>query len=1566
MGRVRDDNSTVTVNPLSDVDDGPATEDFEQADAELAPPDWEINPANHLWASPDKAAYLRTLLDNTLADGVIVGVILANTMIMLIFHPGNKVSDSTKTLLETVDLCFTIFYTVEAVLRIMGDGFVTDVPKGGNADGSEKDLQERLGYHSYWASSWNRLDFTIVTVAWMTYIIEVFSEGRNFINITMLRALRVLRIMHAFRFLSGIRAILNSLGRAAEGMGNIGLMFGFFYAIYMIVGMSLFGGALLTACVTEEEAEACNATLHPPTKPTNMLIWGGDMCDVLDECPGSFADCEDGGNVCMIVGDNTRGGLAGFDNAPAALLSLFIATTGDNWQDMTWVLQWSPGSSSGLAYPFMVSIQVLMSMVAINIFVAVICGAFDEVRAEMGDGESAFAEAAGDEDAQKEDEDDEDSEWQVARPKGWEAPSYQSDAIEKITEATWFDVVSTSLIIANVGTLCMIHHGMSVDLAAFVEMSDAIFTLLFDIEMIVKVLGLGWTRYWSVSFNKADALVNVSCTLGLLGSMLGEDSAAIGLIKVFRLTRVLRIMRLLGKIEIVRELLDVVLGSWVAVINLCVFIVYCLGVFALFGMHMMGDMDEFSDLNAFLDEGTGDPAAVPRPTFENFIMAFSTCFLMMTGDRWKVTMFTYMQTNGLHAVFFFSFLWILCSCILMNLFVAVVVENFSLAEDEKLKKQKLKFDKQTQDPEVRNLFRRLFDKLGCKNMLEAIEEEHGPEGKSWFIFTKDNPLRKCCTAIVDNAIFDYVLAVLIAANCCMIAYEGPPGSLDKETKDLFDVIDIVLLLIFWIEFDLRTVSMGFMLTKESYLADKWCKLDFLIITTGLMAVIYSDSPDMREVANLCRLFRLLRPLRLLNKVEGMRHIIEALAQSAGGLFGVVLLGFVFYVMFAILGVNLFSGKFFKCDDLEVIGQQDCVGTMTYEAECPTPHAYPMDGRKCIYMGEPKWRIAQGYSFDNVGAALQTLFLVGTTAGWSEALYLSMDITDVGLQPIRNNTQLAALYWICFLFICSFALINLFVGVLIYLFGVSSGTSLQTEAQQRWTLMMAASINHDDDPDHDQKGQRIPQHPVRAKLFNVIKKPWFENGITYTIVFNVIVMMSNYYPEPEGWSFILEVLNYICLCIFTVELIMKLVALGPIEYIRNHWNKIDCFVVLVSWFFIIIGGSKSVQTIGRCLRVFRVVLLVKRFKGLQQIFQLFFISIPAAINVLCLLFMLFFMYACLGMYMFGHTKNLAGFDIVPDGRGVRTYCPSNQQGSPYGDLTCKFGNYDERGNFRNFSNAVKFLLQISSGEDFMLIVPELSLSEPFCTPHSEDDDGNVVYGDCGHPMAFAYVATFYMLAAWLLMNMIIGVIMENYEKIRAFDSLELKADDLQNLMDEWTFHTQDAEGGIQVEQGGKLPTARLQGYFRSMAKAHCPVVPKDFALTWYADVLHTLEGNYHMSYEEQQEGYTFNQILRTLIQIEAGGHHALTMKEQAEAEQASERDRSAKIVVGVIRSWRRQQDNPELQNIARVAMTLRMRVLSSRKLEGIEIDAPRDRVDSSSAGTGGQNAQEDQEGQEDSE
>ena len=118
---------------------------------------------------------------------------------------------------------------------------------------------------------------------------------------------------------------------------------------------------------------------------------------------------------------------------------------------------------------------------------------------------------------------------------------------------------------------------------------------------------------------------------------------------------------------------------------------------------------------------------------------------------------------------------------------------------------------------------------------------------------------------------------------------------------------------------------------------------------------------------------------------------------------------------------------------------------------------------------------------------------------------------------------------------------------------------------------------------------------RGSVYDIIVSEVFERIINFTIVFNILVMLCNYFPEPDGYKLLLEVLNAVCLFVFTIEAILKNIGLGFPRYVRDHWNKLDLFVVFSSLLFMILGVDSFVQ-VARCLRVFRIVLLLKTATG----------------------------------------------------------------------------------------------------------------------------------------------------------------------------------------------------------------------------------------------------------------------------------------------------------------------------------------------------------------------------------
>lgn len=103
---------------------------------------------------------------------------------------------------------------------------------------------------------------------------------------------------------------------------------------------------------------------------------------------------------------------------------------------------------------------------------------------------------------------------------------------------------------------------------------------------------------------------------------------------------------------------------------------------------------------------------------------------------------------------------------------------------------------------------------------------------------------------------------------------------------------------------LKILALGFLFNQGAYLRDAWNLLDFIIIASGYLGMILAGGGVNLSVL---RSFRVIRPLRTISSIEGLRVIVQALLNSMTLLRDTILVLLFFFLIFAIAGVQLFSG-----------------------------------------------------------------------------------------------------------------------------------------------------------------------------------------------------------------------------------------------------------------------------------------------------------------------------------------------------------------------------------------------------------------------------------------------------------------------------------------------------------------------------------------------------------------------------------------------------------------------------------------------------------------------------------
>ena len=192
---------------------------------------------------------------------------------------------------------------------------------------------------------------------------------------------------------------------------------------------------------------------------------------------------------------------------------------------------------------------------------------------------------------------------------------------------------------------------------------------------------------------------------------------------------------------------------------------------------------------------------------------------------------------------------------------------------------------------------------------------------------------------------------------------------------------------------------------------------------------------------------------------------------------------------------------------------------------------------------------------------------------------------------------------------------------------------------------------------------------------------FEIFIFACICINTVVLALSWYGMDQQIIDVLEILNYIFTFIYSIEMVIKMIAFGK-GYFEDSWCIFDFIIVLSAWIgMILFKGFNidvgSISTIIRSFRIARVLKLIKSAKNLQQIFKTFMLAIPELMNVGALLILFLFLFSVLGVSLFAEVKLQ---EVM-----------------------------NRHANFENFGRAILTLLRVSTGEGWVGIMQDAARS-----------------------------------------------------------------------------------------------------------------------------------------------------------------------------------------------------------------------------------------------------------------
>ncbi|KAE8620103.1 hypothetical protein XENTR_v10010099 [Xenopus tropicalis] len=600
-----------------------------------------------------------------------------------------------------------------------------------------------------------------------------------------------------------------------------------------------------------------------------------------------------------------------------------------------------------------------------------------------------------------------------------------------------------------------------------------------------------------------------------------------------------------------------------------------------------------------------------------------------------------------------------------------------------------------------------------------------PPYSSMFILSTTNPLRRLCHYIVTMRYFEMCILMVIAMSSIALAAEDPVQP-DAPRNNVLRYFDYVFTGVFTFEMVIKMVDLGLILHQGAYFRDLWNFLDFIVVCGALVAFAFSGGSKGKDISTIksLRVLRVLRPLKTIKRLPKLKAVFDCVVNSLKNVLNILIVYMLFMFIFAVVAVQLFKGKFFYCTDESKEFQRDCRGEYL---------VYDKSEVKAQKREWKKWP----FHYDNVLWALLTLFTVSTGEGWPDVLRHSVDATYEDQGPRPGFRMEMSIFYVVYFVVFPFFFVNIFVALIIITFQEQGDKIMEEyslEKNERACIDFAISAKP--------LTRHMPQNKqsFQYRMWQFVVSPPFEYTIMALIALNTIVLMMKFHGSSNTYENVLKTFNMVFTSLFSLECLLKIMAFGAPNYFRDAWNIFDFVTVLGSITDIVVTELWDSIINLSFLRLFRAARLIKLLRQGYTIRILLwtFVQSFKALPYVCLLIaMLFFIYAIIGMQVFG---NIA-LDEEDDDTAIT-----------------------EHNNFRNFFQALMLLFRSATGEAWHEIMLSCLSGRP-C-----DVGSGLKEKECGSEFAYFYFVSFIFLCSFLMLNLFVAVIMDNFEYLTRDSSI----------------------------------------------------------------------------------------------------------------------------------------------------------------------------------------------------